>query len=262
MRPVGPCRTKGALLIPHGPYSVAIPTFPIPGFSDPVSSLTHLLGAFAFACLTPLLLFKGRGDPGRVASLGVFAFATVSLFSLSGTYHLLSPGTAGRAVLQRLDHGAIFVMIAGTFTPVHCILFRGVWRWVPLLLLWSLAAAGVTFKSMYFDDTPEWLGLLFYLSMGALGGVSGVELWRRHGARFLRPLLLGGLAYTAGAVFEFLRWPVAVAGVFGPHELFHVFVLIGAALHWRFVWLFANGTIPLRRGKGTPKPLQPCVLDR
>src|SRR6478672_10312211 len=108
-----------------GRRPVAIETYPIPGFSDPFSSLTHLLGAGAFACLTPLLILKGRGDPWRVASLGVFAFSTVFLLAMSGTYHLLSPGTPGRAVLQRLDHAAIFVLIAGTFTPFHCILFRG-----------------------------------------------------------------------------------------------------------------------------------------
>jgi channel protein (hemolysin III family) len=225
--------------------------YPIPGFSDPFSSLTHLLCAGAFACFTPSLLLEGRGDPLRVTSLAVFAFATLLLLSLSGVYHLLSPGTTGRAVLQRLDHYAIFVLIAGTFTPLHVILFRGPWRWAPLLVLWSAAAVGVTIKSMYFGETPESLGLIFYLGMGWLGAASGAELWRRHGARFVRPLLLGGLAYTAGAALDFLRWPVAVMGVIGPHELFHVFVVLGAAWHWRFVWRFADGTIPPLRGEAT-----------
>ena len=136
---------------------MTIETYAIPGFSDPLSSLTHLLGAVVFACLTPFLLLKGRGDPGRVASLGVFAFATVLLLALSGTYHLLSPGTGGRAVLQRLDHAAIFVLIAGTFTPLHFILFRGAWRWATLLILWASATAGVTLKSVFFGDTSECL---------------------------------------------------------------------------------------------------------
>jgi channel protein (hemolysin III family) len=237
---------------------VAVETYPIPGFGDPFSALTHLAGAAAFACLSPFLLLKGRGDSWRITSLGVFALSTVLLLSLSGTYHLLSHGTVGRAVLQRLDHDAIFVLIAGTFTPVHCILFRGVWRWAPLLVLWGAAAAGIALTSVFFNDTPEWLGLLLYLGMGWLGVVSGAELWRRHGGRFLRPLALGGVAYTAGAVLEFLRWPVAIAGVIGPHELFHVFVLVGAALHWRFVWLFADGTVPPLRCETPP----PSVPDR
>jgi channel protein (hemolysin III family) len=157
--------------------------------------------------------------------------------------------------LQRLDHGAIFVLIAGTFTPLHGILFRGAWRWGPLLFVWAAAVAGVTLKSVFFDDLAEWLGLLFYLGMGWLGVVSGAELWRRHGGRFVRPLLGGGLAYTVGGVLEFLNWPQLVPGVIGPHEMFHVLVLVGAALHWRFTHLIACGTLPPRRHAGVaPTP--------
>src|ERR1700733_4157820 len=132
---------------------------------------------------TPIMehTLKGRGDLSRTISLGVFAFSTVLLLSMSGTYHLLTPGTTGRDVLQRLDHGAIFVLIAGTFTPLHVILFRGVWRWAPLLVVWTAAIAGVTLKSVFFNDMAEWVGLLFYLGMGWLGVISGGELWRRHG---------------------------------------------------------------------------------
>jgi channel protein (hemolysin III family) len=241
---------------------VLIENYPIPGFSDPFSSLTHLLGAAVFACLTPSLLLKGRGDLSRTIALGVFAFSAVLLLSLSGTYHLLTPGTAGRAVLQRLDHGAIFILIAGTFTPLHVILFRGVWRWAPLLVLWAIAIAGVTLKSVFFNDLAEWLGLVFYLGMGWLGGISGAELWRRHGMRFLGLMLLGGAAYTTGAVFEFLRWPVVISGVIGPHEMFHVMVLFGVALHWRFIWLFASGTIPPRRGIPVASASRAGVPDR
>jgi channel protein (hemolysin III family) len=228
---------------------VPIDNYTIPGFSDPVSSVTHLLGAGLFACLTPFLLLKGRGHLSRTVALGVFAFSTVLLLSISGTYHLLTPGTPARAVLRRLDHGAIFVLIAATFTPLHVILFKGVWRWAPLLVLWSAAIVGVTLKSAFFDDVAEGLGLVLYLGMGWLGVISGAELWRRHGMRFLGLLILGGAAYTAGAVFEFLRWPVVIAGVFGAHEMLHVMVLLGIALHWRFIWLFACGTVPPSAGK-------------
>ena len=91
----------------------------IVGFSDPVSSLTHLAGAVVFAVLSVVLLHRGRGDRGRMLSLCVFALSCVLMLSLSGVYHLLSPGTAGREVLKQLDHAAIFVLIAGSFTPVH-----------------------------------------------------------------------------------------------------------------------------------------------
>jgi channel protein (hemolysin III family) len=228
--------------------------YPLPGFSDPASSLSHLAGAGVFACLTPFLLWRGRGNVVRLAFLGVFAFSTVLPLSMSGVYHLLSPGGAGREALRRLDHGAIFVLIAGTFTPMHGILFQGVARWAPLVLLWLACAAGVTFKTIFFTDLPEALGLAFYLSMGWVGVFSGVAVGRRYGLAFIRPLVWGGLAYTLGGVLEFLGWPTLIPGVVGPHESFHVGVLAGAGLHWRFVAQFASGEVPRASTASRPAP--------
>ena len=219
----------------------------IAGFSDPVSSLTHLAGAVVFAVLSVVLLGRGRGDRGRMISLSVFAFSCVLLLSLSGVYHLLSPGTAGREVLKRLDHAAIFLLIAGSFTPVHVILFRGAWRWGMLAGIWGAALAGLILKTVYFATMPEWLGMLMYLGLGWLGLISAVALSRRYGWRFVRPVLWAALAYTAGALSEFLRWPVLLAGIVGPHEIFHLAVLAGVSCTWAFILGVAGGE-PLGAG--------------
>jgi channel protein (hemolysin III family) len=224
--------------------------YPIPGFSDPVSSLTHLTGAGVFALLAFPLLRRGRGDRARVAFLGVYAFSCVFLLVMSGVYHLLAPGGAGRTVLARLDHGAIFVLIAGTFTPVHGILFHGVSRWGSLLFLWAVTAAVVTLKTIFFNDLAEWVGLSLYLGLGWTGVASGGVLWARYGWLFVRPLVQGGAAYTMGAVLEFLRWPVLIPAVVGPHEVFHVAVLLGVGLHWRFVSQIAAGESPVPDREG------------
>src|SRR4051794_4002693 len=113
---------------------------PLPGFTEPASSLSHLFGAGLFTVLGAVLLWRGRGSASRVTFLGVYVFATVFLFSMSGVYHMLPFEGAPRAVLERLDHSAIFVLIAGTFTPAHGLLFRGWQRWLPLVLIWSAAA--------------------------------------------------------------------------------------------------------------------------
>jgi channel protein (hemolysin III family) len=207
----------------------------IPGFSEPVSSLTHLAGAAVFAILSAFLIARGRGDARRVISLAVFALSCVLLLSLSGVYHLLSPGTPARGVLLRLDHAAIFVLIAGSFTPVHVILLRALWHWHLLAWIWLAAITGLVLKTVYFDATPQWLGLLMYLGLGWLGLISTIALARRSGVRFVLPLVWGALAYTVGAVAEFLRWPVLVAGIVGPHEVFHLAVLVGISFHWAFV---------------------------
>jgi channel protein (hemolysin III family) len=95
-----------------------------------------------FAILSVSLIGRARGEAGRVISLAVFAFSCVLLLSLSGVYHLLTPETAGRGVLMRLDHAAIFVLIAGSFTPVHVILLRDRWHWHLLAWIWAAAIAG------------------------------------------------------------------------------------------------------------------------
>jgi channel protein (hemolysin III family) len=216
--------------------------YPIPGFSDPVSSLTHLGGAAVFALLGIGLLRRGWGSSGRVAALAVFITTTVFLLSVSGVYHLLAPGYAGRMVMQRLDHAAIFGLIAGTFTPVYALFFRGVERWATLVFVWVAAATGITLKTMFFADVPEGLSVTLYLGFGWVGLYSGTILARRYGLRFIRPLIWGAVAYTGGAILDFLRWPNLLAGIIGPHELFHLFVLAGVGSHWHFVWRSAGGT--------------------
>ena len=216
----------------------------IAGISDPLSALTHLAGAAVFARLGVSLIRQGRGETLRTMSLGVFVLAGVLLLSVSGTYHLSAPNSEVRDVLRRLDHAAIFVLIAGSFTPIHAILFRGPWRWGMLAGIWALALAGLTVKTLYFAAIPEVFGLAMYLGFGWLGLVSWIALVRRFGFRFARPVLWGALAYTLGALTDFLRWPVPIPGLVGAHELFHLAVLAGLAFHWMFIRSFASREMP------------------
>jgi len=216
------------------------------GLADPVSAISHLVGAVAFGYLTPRLVRRGRGSPGRVLALGVFAVSCIVLLSVSGVYHVQAEDSPARALFQRLDHAAIYALIAGTFTAGHAILFRGLWRWGMIALIWSLALAGILMKTVFFESVSEGLGLASYLGLGWIGIVSGVRVERLYGATLFRPLFAGGAAYTVGAVLEFLRWPELVPGHFGAHELFHVLVLGGVGCHWLFAWRFADGQVPRR----------------
>ena len=223
----------------------SVPVLSIAGFGDPLSAATHLAGAFVFARLGVSLVRQKRGEFLHTMSLVVFASSCVLLLSMSGLYHLWSPEDAFRGVLRRLDHAAIFVLIAGSFTPVHAILFRGPSRWGMLAGIWAVAIAGLTFKTIYFTAIPEGFGLALYLGFGWLGLATWIALVRRFGFRFARPVLWGALAYTFGALTDFLRWPVLVPGIVGPHELFHLAVLAGIAFHWKFIHSFASREIPI-----------------
>jgi len=217
-------------------------TLPIPGIFEPFSSLSHLTAACIFAVASIWLLRRGQGNVVRMVSLIVFSVATVFLLTISGLYHSLEPGNT-RTFLQRLDHGAIFVLIAATFTPVHTLLFQGWRRSGALLLIWTVALLGIGLKMIYFDSMPRWLGISLYLGMGWLGVFTGTSLIGRYGWNFVQPLAWGGLAYTVGAVAEGLCWPVLLAGVVQWHETLHVAVLIGLCCHWSFIYQIADGHV-------------------
>ena len=218
-------------------------TIPIPGFSEPFSSLSHLIAAGIFLSLGIWLMIRGRGNHARVFSLATFVFSVVFLLSMSGVFHLLEPGGSARAVLQRLDHAGIFFLIAGTFTPIHGILFKRSLRWGVLLFVWTIAITGIVLKSIYFNDIAEWLSLSLYLGLGWVGALTGILLYKRFHFEFIKYLVFGALAYTGGAIFEFLRTPILINGVIGPHEIFHIFVLFGISFHFMFIFQFSKRQI-------------------
>jgi channel protein (hemolysin III family) len=218
-----------------------IQVYPWLGLGDPVSGFTHLLGAVVFLWPAVLLLHRGRGDWRRVALLSVFVLSALFLLVSSGTYHLLPLDSSARAVFWRLDVAGIFVLIAGTFTPVHGLLFRGPMRWAPLLFIWAMAAVGMFLTIAFLGRVPHWAFTACFLGMGWTGLIGGIVLWRRDGFAFVRPLLLGAAAYTLGAVLEVMHWPTILPGVVGPHEVWHVAVLAGIFFHWQFTYQFAAG---------------------
>jgi channel protein (hemolysin III family) len=230
-----------------------IDALPIPGFREPFSSISHLAGAVVFAVLGVVLVRRGRGSTPRMISLAVLGLSSVALLSLSGVYHMLDVGVA-RNVMKRLDIAGVFVLIAATITPGHMILFQGLARWAPIVLVWSVVATGVTLRMVFFDTFPGWLAMTVYLIFGWGGAIAALAVWRRHGLAFVRPLILGGLAYTVGAVVLWTRWPTLIPGMFGPHELWHVAVLVGLAFHWRFVFQFAGGIVRTHSGYPAEEP--------
>lgn len=238
--------------------------YAIPGFSEPFSSLSHLLAAGAFSLAGLILLIRSRGCHGRLYSIGIFIFSVVFLLSMSGVFHLLEPGGDARSVMRRLDHAAIFILIAGSFTPMHTLLFRGWRRWCVLSTVWTIGISGIILKTIFFNELPEWVGLTLYLSMGWIGALSAILIFHLHGKRFLGPLVAGAIAYTTGAVLDFLKMPVLIDGVVGPHELFHVFVLFGISFHWLLVVRIAEDHrkgMLVTQGKETDKPQNTASVD-
>lgn len=220
-----------------------IEVFPLPCFREPMSSLSHLLGAALFTALAVVLVRRGRGDWCRTVSLAVMAFSTVQLLVLSGLYHMSWPGPL-RQIMVRADVSGVFLLIAGSLTPVHVILFRGVTRWGPLALAWTAAFIGIILRMVFFDSVSGEAGIAIFLLFGWGSAVTAAVLWQRFGWAFVQSAVWAGLAYTAGAIVLTLHRPTLVAGLVGPHELWHLAVLTGLGLHWRFVFQFASGDVP------------------
>lgn len=214
---------------------------PIPflGLQDPVSSLSHLAAAVLTLYAGYRLILKTRGNGFRVGASLLYLCCLLFLFSMSGVYHSLAPGP-WRDFFRRLDYMAIWLVIAGSATPIHVLLMEGPWRWGMLALFWAGALACLFIVDAYFKSLSYWGIVGLYMGVGGIGTISFYHLHRRFGLKKLAVLALGGLAYAAGAVIDAVEAPVLLKGVFGPHELFHLLVVVGAACHYVFIYGWAE----------------------
>lgn len=221
----------------------------LPGFREPFNSISHLVAAMVFMSLMVRLLRRGRGNLPRVVALTVFGFTSVFLLLMSSIYHMHWPG-GRRDVMEQMDVAAIFALIAGTFTPAYTILYSGVSRLWLLIISWGAAILGITFRTIFFDLMSGWLGTGLFLLFGWIGAISAWDLWKRYSFAFIQPLVCGGLAYSCGAIILEFHWPVLIPRILGPHELWHIAVLMGLGFHWRFVWQIADGKVNIdQKGK-------------
>jgi channel protein (hemolysin III family) len=202
---------------------------------QPVSSLSHLAAASVALVAAIPLVRLGRGCPARKLALTIYAGCVIAALAISGVYHSLHPEGSARLFMQRLDHCAIWCLIAGTFTGVHGIMWKGFWRWGLLSFIWGYALVGILLKILWFGAFAGKLGLALYLGLGWVGVVSIYKLSRQIGWAAALPLLYAGVAYSAGAVLDAANWPVPIGPWIGAHEMFHFAVIAGVALHWLFI---------------------------
>ena len=200
---------------------------------EPVSGLTHLAGAFlallALGVLLAVAIDEGRVD--QFVAFGIFGCSLVALYAASALYPLLPVSPPAVARLRRLDHMAIFILIAGTYTPICVLALGGGWGAGVLGVVWALAFCGVVLKLLWMD-APRWLSVGLYLAMGWVAVVAVSAILEAVPPGGIAWILGGGLVYSAGAVIYGLKWPNIRPGVFGFHELWHLFVLAGSACHF------------------------------
>jgi hemolysin III len=201
---------------------------------DPVSSGSHLLGVLLSIVGLVVLVVQSRGEPWRVVGASIYGASLILLYSASTLYHWLALSPRAIDRLQRFDHVTIFVLIAGTYTPLCLVTLRGGWGWSVFGVVWGLAVLGTALK-LFVAQLARWPSTALYVCMGWTALVAIVPLARALPLDGMMWLLAGGGLYTVGALVYACRRPDPLPGLLGFHEVFHLLVLLGSIAHFVFV---------------------------
>ena len=208
---------------------------------DPGSALTHFIAMILAIFASAPLIIKAARTPGytHVLALGIFITSMILLYAASTIYHTLDISPKVNQILRKVDHMMIFILIAGTYTPVCMLVLGDKTGWMMLGLVWGIAIIGMIINALWIT-CPKWFSSIIYIAMGwvcilAFGKIvdalpPSAFLW----------LLAGGIIYTAGGVIYALKLPIFNARhkYFGSHELFHVFVMAGSFCHYVMLYAF------------------------
>lgn len=202
---------------------------------EPVNAISHGAGALmAVAALTLMVVFAALyADVWHVVSFSIFGATLILMYLSSCLYHALKISDRALKVLRRIDHIMIFVVIAGSYTPLCLVPLRGAWGWSLLGTVWAIACAGIFIK-IFFMGAPRWVSTVIYLVMGWLCVIAVYPLVKNLDSGALVWLAAGGIFYTVGAVIYALKRPDPFPRILGFHEIWHGFVILGSASHF---WL-------------------------
>ena len=207
---------------------------------EPVNSLTHFVGILLSVAGLVALIVLSAGEPWRTVSFAIYGGALVLLYTASTLLHALRVGARSLRWLRIFDHAAIFVLIAGSYTPITLVTLqqgKPVWGWALFGFVWGVALLGVIFK-LFWLEAPRWLSTALYLLMGWLALVAIVPIVQTLPPGGVLWLVLGGLFYSVGAIIYGLKKPDWFPGLLGYHELWHLFVLAGSACHFVMMLLY------------------------
>ncbi len=195
---------------------------------DPVSGFSHLFGALISIVGLVFLILKAKSSID-IVSVAIFGTSLILLYTASAIYHLLNVSEKTTLVLRKLDHIMIYVLIAGTYTPICLGPMIGGWGWSIFGVVWGLAIFGL-FMKIFWMNAPRWLSTGIYLLMGWIVLIAiypMIVIFKQYNSfNSLIWLLLGGLSYTIGAIIYGFKWPKLKNKYFSFHEIFHIFILL------------------------------------
>jgi hemolysin III len=213
---------------------------------EPFSALSHAVGiGLAIAALVLLVVWGSLyGTVGHIVGFAIFGAGAILLYTASTLYHWLPLRKRGEMIWQRLDHSAIFIMIAGSYTPICLVVLQPAWGMVLLSVVWLLATLGIVLCWLPSRKRfHRWWSSTIYLGMGWLSLVAIYPLFKALPGGAFAWLVGGGVSYSIGAVIYGMKWPNPIPKVFGFHEIFHLFVLLGSFCHF---WMLFYYVVELR----------------
>ncbi|MCM1046306.1 MAG: hemolysin III family protein [Candidatus Gastranaerophilales bacterium] len=208
---------------------------------EPGSAITHFIGMMmAVFAAVPLLVKAGSASGSQTfAAMVIFVASLILLYGASATYHSVNLTGRGLRIFRKLDHMMIFVLIAGSYTPVCLVVLGGEIGYGLLAIVWGIALVGMVIKACWIT-CPKWFSSILYISMGWVCVLVFGQLLDTLPAAAFGWLLAGGIIYTVGGVIYALKLPLFNARHenFGSHEVFHLFVMGGSICHFIFMYLY------------------------
>jgi len=203
------------------------------------NTASHLTGAILAVLGTVLLVVEAAaaGKIWHIISFAIYGLSLLLLFIASSLHHGIDASPRTEEVLRTFDYLAIFPLIAGTYTPFCLVVLRGTLGWSVFGVVWGVAIVGIVMKAAI-RSLPKWVSNTFYLTLGLMSVVMVVPLFSALNITAVALLLLGGIFYIAGNVIFTIEKPNPLPGKFGFHEIWHIFVLAGAFLHYLIMYLY------------------------
>lgn len=202
---------------------------------DPGSAITHFIAMILALIASVCLLFRSIQNNDRLYTICLFIFMTsmILLYCASTVYHTFDISEKWNKVLRKLDHAMIFVLIAGTYTPICVLALHNTIGYVMLAIVWGIALLGIVLKLCWIE-CPKWFSSVLYIAMGWTCVIGFSQIFQALPAGAFAWLLAGGILYTVGGVIYALKLPVfnRLHPAFGSHEIFHLFVMAGSFCHF------------------------------
>ena len=208
---------------------------------DPGSAITHFIGMMMAIFAAIPLLIKAAHEPGRIyiISITVYAVSLILLYAASTTYHTFDRSYKVNTTLKKLDHMMIFVLIAGSYTPICLLVLGGKTGIILLSIVWGIALVGILIKG-FWVYCPKWVSSVLYIGMGWTCVLAFTQILNSLSPAAFGWLLAGGIIYTIGGIIYALKLPIFnnKHKNFGSHEIFHLFVMAGSACHFVVMYAF------------------------